>query len=181
MNRIPVRRLALLGLIAAVYAALTLGLAPISYGPLQFRISEALCVLPYFFPGSAWALFGGCLLANLLSQYGVLDVVFGSLATLLAGLCTAAIGRGGDRGSWLRCAAACLMPVIFNAVIVGAVIAYAYVTSDALFSAPFWLIFLGNAASVGFGELAVLFVLGLPLTRWLPKSRFCGWLEERMK
>ena len=179
MNRISVRRLALLGLIAAVYAALTLGLAPISYGPLQFRISEALCVLPYFFPGSAWALFGGCLLANLLSQYGVLDVVFGSLATLLAGLCTAAIGRGGDRGSWLRCAAACLMPVIFNAVIIGAVIAYA--TADVSRSAPFWLIFLGDAASVGFGELAVLFVLGLPLTRWLPKSGFYGWLEDRLK
>ena len=178
MNRISVRRLALLGLIAAVYAALTLGLAPISYGPLQFRISEALCVLPFFFPGCAWALFGGCLLANLLSQYGVLDVVFGSLATLLAGLCTAAIGRGGDRGSWLRCIAACLMPVIFNAVIIGAVIAYA--TADPSWSAPFWLIFLGDAASVGFGELVVLYVLGLPLTRWLPKSGFYGWLKERL-
>lgn len=179
MKGIPVRRLALLGLIAAVYAALTLGLAPISYGPLQFRISEAMCVLPYFFSPSAWALFAGCLLANLLSQYGVLDVVFGSLATLLAGLCTAAIGRGGDRGSWLRCIAACLMPVVFNAVIIGAVIAYA-TTTDALVSAPFWLIFLGDAVSVGFGEMAVLFVLGLPLTRWLPKSRFYGWLEERL-
>ena len=179
MNRNPVRRLALLGLIAAVYAALTLGLAPISYGPLQFRISEAICILPYFFPGSAWALFAGCLLANLLSQYGVLDVVFGSLATLLAGLCTAAIGRSGDRGSWPRCVAACLMPVLFNAVIVGAVIAYA--AADPSWSAPFWLVFLGNAASVGFGELVVLFVLGLPLTRWLPKSGFYGWLEERLK
>lgn len=180
MNRIPVRRLALLGLIAAVYAALTLGLAPISYGPLQFRISEALCILPYFFPQSAWALFAGCLLANLLGpSAGVLDIVFGSLATLLAGLCTAAIGRSGDRGSWPRCAAACLMPVIFNAVIVGAVIAYA--TADPSWSAPFWLSFLGDAASVGLGELAVLFVLGLPLTRALPKSSFYGWLEERLK
>lgn len=179
MKGIPVRRLAPLGLIAAAYAALTLGLAPISYGPLQFRISEAMCVLPYFFPPSAWALFAGCLLANLLSQYGVLDVVFGSLATLLAGLCTAAIGRSGDRRSWPRCAAACLMPVVFNAVIVGAVIAYA--AADPSRSAPFWLIFLGNAASVGFGELAVLFVLGLPLARRLPNSGFYGWLEERLK
>lgn len=179
MNRIPVRRLALLGLIAAVYAALTLCLAPISYGSLQFRISEALCVLPYFFPGSAWALFAGCLLANLLGpSAGVLDIVFGSLATLLAGLCTAAIGRGGDRGSWLRCVAACLMPVVFNAVIVGAVIAYA--TADVSRSAPFWLIFLGDAASVGFGELVVLFALGLPLTRALPKSGFFGRLKERL-
>lgn len=179
MKGIPVRRLALLGLIAAAYAALTLGLAPISYGPLQFRISEALCVLPYFFPPSAWALFAGCLLANLLSQYGVLDVVFGSLATLLAGLCAAAIGRGGDRRSWPRCVAACLTPVIFNAVIVGAVIAYA--AADPSWSAPFWLVFLSDAASVGLGELAVLFVLGLPLTRALPKSGFYVWLEERMQ
>ena len=180
MNRIPVRRLALLGLLAAVYAALTLGLAPISYGALQLRISEALCILPYFFPGSAWALFAGCLLANLLGpSAGVLDIVFGSLATLLAGLCTAAIGRGGDRRSWLRCAAACLMPVLFNAVIVGAVIAYATFWNTVV-SAPFWLIFLGDAASVGAGELVVLFVLGLPLTRWLPKSGFFGWLKERL-
>lgn len=178
MNRNPVRRLALLGLTAAVYAALTLGLAPISYGPLQFRLSEALCVLPYFFPPSAWALFAGCLLANLLSQYGVLDIVFGSLATLLAGLCTAAIGRSGRRESWPRCVAACLMPVVFNAVIVGAVIAYS--AADPSWSAPFWLIFLGDAASVGFGELVVLFVLGLPLMRALPKSGFYGRLVERL-
>ena len=79
-------------LVGAAYAVLTMVLAPISYGALQFRLSEALCILPFFIPSSAWGLFLGCAAANLLTG-NVFDVVFGSLATLLAALCTAAVGR----------------------------------------------------------------------------------------
>ena len=54
-------------LVAAAYAAITMALAPISYGVLQFRVSEALCVLPALLPCTAWGLFAGCAVANLLS------------------------------------------------------------------------------------------------------------------
>ena len=177
MKNRSVRRIACSGILAAVYAALTMALGFISYGPFQFRVAEALCVLPFFFPFSAWGLVIGCLLANLISAYGVLDVVFGTLATALCCLAVIALGRG-DKRSWIRCILACLMPVVFNAVIVGALIAY--FETDCIFTGPFWPAFWTNAFSVGFGELAVLFVLGLPLMRWLPNSRIYEILSEKL-
>lgn len=84
-------------LAGAVYAALTMVLAPISYGGVQLRVSEVLCMLPFFLPETAVGLFLGCALANTISAAGLLDIVFGSLATLLAGLLTAAAGR---RAGW---------------------------------------------------------------------------------
>ena len=81
--------------VGALYAALTMLLAPISYGNLQFRISEALCVLPVFFPYTSVGLFLGCALANMISAAGILDVVFGSLATRRR--------AGARRGAPARC------------------------------------------------------------------------------
>ena len=169
-TRNKTRKLALAGVVAAAYAALTLLLAPISFSNVQFRVSEVLCILPWFFPCTAQGLFIGCIVANLLNPMGVsvFDVVFGSLATLLAGLCTAALGR--KSRSMASSVLGCLMPVLFNAVIVGAVLTWAYrlfmVPDSALLS------YAVNAALVGLGELVVLFVLGLPLMRWLPKQPF---------
>ena len=80
--KFPVRKIAFSAVVAAVYAALTMLLAPISYGVLQFRISEVLCILPFFFPSTVWGLFIGCAISNILSTYGLLDVVMGSAATL---------------------------------------------------------------------------------------------------
>ena len=71
-------------IIAAIYALVTLLLAPISYGPIQIRISEALTVLPALTPAGIPGLFIGCLLANILGGAAVPDIVFGSLATLAA-------------------------------------------------------------------------------------------------
>ena len=105
-------------LVAALYAALTLLLAPISYGEIQIRLAEALTVLPIVLPEAVPALTIGCLLANLLGGCTVFDVVFGTLATLLAALCTRALRRF----FW----AAAAMPVLFNGLIVGAVVHYAY-------------------------------------------------------
>ena len=68
-----------IALFAAVYAALTIALAPISYGPVQFRVSEAMTVLPALFPEAAPGLFIGCFIANLFGGNGALDVIFGSL------------------------------------------------------------------------------------------------------
>lgn len=133
--------------VGALYAALTMLLAPISYGNLQFRISEALCVLPVFFPYTSVGLFLGCALANMISAAGILDVVFGSLATLCAGLC----------------AAACLSPVVWNGVVIGAVLAWSF-ARDA-----FWQSFLLFGAEVALGEAGVLFLLGMPLISLIPR------------
>jgi uncharacterized membrane protein len=159
------RRIAFSAVIGAVYAVLTMVLAPISYGPVQFRISEILCVIPFFFPASVWGLAVGCAIANLLSAYGILDVVFGALATLLAGLITMQLGRKNSE-SPVRKILACLPPVIFNAVAVGALIAYATAESPAVF----WPAFLLNGLWVGFGELVVLYALGLPALLLLPRT-----------
>ena len=105
--------LARVGVNAADYAACTLiallFLGSLAWGPIQFRVSEALCILPFFMPCTAWGLFGGCIIANLLTG-NIFDIVFGSLATLAAALITAEIDRRGhDLG---RKILACLMPVL---------------------------------------------------------------------
>ena len=84
MKHYSVRQLTLAAVIGALYAVLTLtaSVFGITYGPVQCRVSEALCVLPFFFPEAKWGLFVGCLIANLLSPYGAPDIICGSLATL---------------------------------------------------------------------------------------------------
>lgn len=112
------RRLARGAVIAALYTALTLLLAPISYGQFQVRLSEAMTLLPILLPEAVPALAVGCLLSNILGGCTIFDIVFGTLATLLAALCTRRL-----RGKfWLAAA----MPVVFNGVIVGAVVHYCY-------------------------------------------------------
>lgn len=165
MNK-TTRNVVTAAIVGALYAVLTIVLAPISYGPVQCRISEVLCILPFFMPCTAWGLFGGCIIANLLTG-NIFDIVFGSLATLAAALLTAEIGRRGhDLG---RKILACLMPVLFNAVVVGAVITSAY-NGLGIFSHP--AAFALNAAQVGLGEAAVLFIIGLPMMYYLPGMKF---------
>ena len=107
------RSLCVSAVIAALYAALTLLLAPISYGPIQLRLSEAMTLLPMVLPQAVPGLFVGCLLANLYT--GMLtDIVFGSLATLLAATGTYLLRKKPIL------AAAC--PVVANGVIVGLVL-----------------------------------------------------------
>ncbi len=177
-NQKSVHRMAFSALVAAVYAALTMALGFMSYNGIQFRVAEALCVLPFFFPFTTWGLFIGCIIANLMSPAGPLDVVFGSLATLLCGLSAAALGRGSHHGSWWRCVLVCAAPVVFNAVIVGAVLAYMGVSGGD--SAPFALLWSFYGAQVGVGEAVVMFTLGLLLLRYLPKSKFFLNIEEKV-
>ena len=179
MDHPRTRSLALAAVVGAAYAALTVGLAPISYGAVQFRVSEVLCILPYFVPGTAWGLFVGCAIANILGG-GILDIVFGSLATLGAALATAQFGK--KEHTLGNSVLACLMPVVFNAVIVGAVVTAVFTVEGETVN-PFthWGIYAATAASVGFGELVVLFLLGLPLMRWLPKQTFFQKQIEKFK
>jgi len=166
MSIITTRKIAYAGVVAALYATLTIALGFIGYGPIQFRVAEALCILPFFIPAAAPGLFVGCVIANLLSPYGILDIVAGSAATLIAALCTMQLGRM-NRDSTAVKALACFPPVIFNALIIGAVIAW----SSAGGGASFWPVFAISGLQVGGGQLAVLYAIGLPLMIYLPKSR----------
>ena len=160
-----IRKIAFAAVIAAVYATLTISLSFMGYGPFQFRVAEALCILPFFFPFSTWGLFAGCILANLFSSFGLIDVVFGSLATLMASLCTMYLGKLGREKLSFKILA-CLPPVIFNAVIIGLVITFSSAgAGEAIFP-----LFVTNGAWVGLGELSVLYLLGLPLLVMLPKT-----------
>ena len=174
-NRNKLLKISTSAIIAAVYAALTVVLAPISYGPVQFRVSEALTVLPFLMPSTVWGIFAGCVIANLYTG-SILDVVFGSLATLLAGLFTARFGR---KGSTVRTRLlACLMPVLFNAVIVGAVLTWGYgfleFPADPLKSYGF------NALTVGLGEAGVLYLIGYTLLRQLPRIKSFREFTDRV-
>lgn len=161
------RSLVIAGITGALYAALTMFLAPISYGAVQFRLSEALCILPFFCPATAVGLTIGCMFANLLSAAGILDIVFGSLATLLASVCVVWFGRNYRRTSMLpgmmECILSCAMPVVFNGPIVGAVLALTLTPNS--FWPGFWTFFF----QVALGEAGVMFLIGIPLMRRLPK------------
>ena len=153
--KITTRQIALCGLIAAVYAAVTIATPFMAYGPFQFRIAEALCVLPAFLPITSLGLFVGCLIANLFSTVSALDIIIGSAATLIAALWTSRCKK-----PWMIC----LPPVVVNFVMVGAMLAYVY-TPDAFLQG-----FLLMGAEVAFGEIVVLYALGLPLTLYLRRS-----------
>ena len=110
-RKISTLLLATCAVVAAAYAALTIALAPISYGAVQFRVSEALTILPFFIPGTVWGLTAGCVLANLFTG-NVFDIVFGSLATFLASLLTARFGRKATGvAGCSTCAATSAIPV----------------------------------------------------------------------
>ena len=177
-KRNSVHRLAFSAIVAAIYATLTMALGFMSYSGVQFRVAEALCVLPFFFPSTAWGLFAGCVIANLLSPAGPLDVIFGSLASLLCALSAAALGKSGNYKSWWRCVLVCVAPVVFNALIVGAVLAYMGISAGD--SAPFALLWSFYGAQVGIGEALVMFTLGLALIRYLPKMKFYKRIREKM-
>ena len=155
-SKFTTKHLTRAAIIAALYVVLTYltGVMNLAYGPVQFRFSEALTVLPFLFPEAVPGLFVGCVVSNLLSPYGALDLIVGSAATLLAAVWTAKCGR-----RWF----APRPPVLANAVLVGAMIAW----YEAGFGAGFLAAFAYNAATVGLGELVVCYALGLPLLKVL--------------
>ena len=140
------RYIAQVGIIAGLYAAVTIALAPISYGPVQVRVSEALTVLPYLTPAAIPGLFVGCVVANIYGGLGIYDVVGGSLCTLLAAFLTYLLSR--TRKPIL----APLPPVVINALGVSLYIHF-------LFQLPYWL----TVAYITVGQIGACFVLGYPL------------------
>ena len=134
-------------MIAAIYTALTVAFAPVAYGPVQFRISEALCVLPFFTPAAIPGLFLGCAISNgigvALGTAVLPDVVFGSLATLIGALGSYAVRKN----RWL----VCIPPIAANTIIIPWVLRYAYGAPDLI---PVMMV------TVGIGEILAVGVLG---------------------
>lgn len=166
-GKVSIHALARAAMIAAIYVALTLIFQPISFGAIQFRIAEALMLLPVLTADAVPGLFIGCLLANLLGGGVWFDVVLGSLATLLA----AVFAR-----KWRdRPALAAFSAVLFNGLIVGPVVYFAYVRAPGAPVSVATLLF--NMGTVAFGELVVCYALGLPMLyglRKLPANLLAG-------
>lgn len=144
------------GVIGALYAVLTIFLAPIAYGPMQVRVAEALCILPYFTTAAVPGLFIGCVIANaagilLGSSLGLLDVVIGSAATLVAAWMASRV-----RVKWL----VPLPSVLVNAFAVP-------VTLQIMLGVPYWF----SVLWVGIGQSIACYGLGLPLLFILERNK----------
>ena len=118
-------KLTMAGLTACAYVVLSLITLPIMGGAIQFRISEALCVLPLIFPETAIGLFVGCMLSNLLGACAPLDVIFGSLITLFAGILTVISGKT-IINTKLKIFIGGLFPVMLNAFLLPVIWQFAY-------------------------------------------------------
>ena len=155
-KKFSVRDLAQGAIIAAIYALLTIFLAPISSGLVQCRVAEAMSVLPYFTFSAVPGLFIGCLLANLLTGAPIYDVLFGSLATLIAAYLTYALRNRVPK--YL----APMPSVVVNALVVGWLLTYVYQVG-----VSFWV----AAGYVAIGQAIACFALGLPLMTLLERFR----------
>lgn len=138
-------------IIASIYAVLTILLAPISYGPMQVRVSEALTILPAMTPAGVPGLFVGCLVSNVLGPYGIVDVVVGSTASLLAALASYKLRE--------RPILVPLPPVIINGILIGGMLHFAYGVPN-LPACMAW---------VALGQLLACYGLGYPLLKLLKR------------
>ncbi len=136
-----VKNMTRLALVAAMYAVLTVVIAPLAFGEIQFRFSEVLVLLCFYRKDYAPALIVGCFIANLFSPMGLMDIIFGTLATAAA-----VIPMYYMKNIYL----AALLPIVSNGIIVGTELTIAFGT-------PIWL----NMLSVAFGELVVVGIIGI--------------------
>ena len=166
MKKLNTKQIALNGIVAGLYAAITILTASFAYGDIQFRIADAMCLLVALEPSLTVGLTLGCVIANIFSTVSVLDIVVGSAATLIGCLLTARM-----RKTW----ALPIPTILANAVLVGAMLAFVY-TPEA-----FWSGFALMGAQVAAGELAVLYLLGIPLYLSFKKSDFLGRLVRERR
>jgi len=138
-------------MIAAIYVVLNIIFAPISYGPIQVRIAEALVVLPFIDPSAIIGLFLGCILANVYGGLGMVDIIAGSLCTLIAAYLTYKVKNP---------KLAPLPPVLINAFGVS-------IYLHLLFDLPYWI----TVLYIGIGEVIACYILGYPLLILLIKNK----------
>lgn len=152
MKKTRTKGLAVTGIIAALYVVLTLPFGQLAFGPIQFRLAELLTLLPFFSP---WAIAGvtlGCLISNLLFST-VWDVVFGTLATLIAAYFT-------YKSRHLLIAP--VWPILFNGWIIGTMLTF-------MMGEFQWIPWLMMVAEIAISEFIVCFGLGIPFMKYFKK------------
>ena len=151
MQKLNSKKMAMIGATAAIYAVLTVAMAPLSYGAVQLRLSEVMTLLafvdPVFIPG----LVLGNFIANLFSPFGLPDVVFGTLATFIAVFMMSKMKSMLIASFW---------PTIANGLIIGLELAI-------FTGAPF----VSTALYVALGEFLVVTVLGYPVFKVVMKNK----------
>ena len=158
MNNKKLKLIVKLAVVAAIYVALTLALYPLSYGSIQFRVSESLMMLVSYNPLYSISLSIGCLIANLASPMGVIDVVYGTLATVISCLAMIKI-----KNKYISS----LIPTIVNAIVIGLELRYYYELPLAL-----------SMAQVALGEFVVVTLIGVPLFKSIEQNEHVAQLLD---
>lgn len=161
-RELTVRELTLAAVVAAVYFVLCYfgNIFQLTFGPVQVRLGEALTVLPFLFPATAPGVAMGCLLTNVLSPYGPIDMVVGTLATAVAAWLTMKTPR------WYLAA---LPPIVMNALLLPPM--WAWAEAGAV-NGAFWASYWFNLWTFVAGEAVACYVLGTVLLKALPKVKF---------
>ena len=154
MEMFSSRRLTKIGLTAALYVVTTLLSAPLAYETIQFRVSEMLMLLCYFNKDFIFALSVGCFISNLFSSLGMIDMLFGTTATVISAVLMYLFRER------VSMPAASLLPVIINALMIGLEI-------KLIIGDPFWI----NAGFVALGEFVCVSVLGVIVFKLLSKNK----------
>ena len=162
-NRRRIRFVVNNGIIAALYVVLTLPFAQFAYGPIQFRLAEVLTVLPIFSLGVIPGVTLGCFLANLFNpgNLGPIDIIFGTLATLIAGFLSYFIGK-------INKYLGIIPPIVANGLIVGGYLPFLLADESSVITAQVVAI---SMLEVAASEAVLLVVLGLPLIAIIKKTK----------
>ncbi len=163
MSKITTKNLTVTALIAAIYVQITFFLTEISYGAFQFRLSEALTILPIFSKVPIYGVTLGCFISNiigfLMGKDPLIDLFIGTAATLISAILTYYIGKISNK--FIKLFLAPLPAVIINGLVIGTEISIIYHG-----------VFLFNIFSVAFGEFVVCYLVGVPLAYILLKNDF---------
>ena len=162
MRNSKANKIALAAVVAAIYFVLCFfgNIFQLTFGPVQVRLGEALTVLPFLFPATAPGLALGCLLTNVLSPYGPIDMVVGTVATAIAAFLSMKMPR------WYLAA---LPPIVMNALLLPPMWAWA---ETGAVNAAFWAAYGLNLWTFVAGEAVACYVLGTVLLRALPKVKY---------
>ena len=162
MRNSKVQKLAMAAIVAAIYFVLCYfgNIFQLTFGPVQVRLGEALTVLPFLFPATAPGLALGCLLTNILSPYGPIDMVVGTLATAIAAFLTMKMPK------WYLAA---LPPIVLNALLLPPM--WAWATAGAV-NGAFWAAYGWNLWTFVVGEAVACYVLGTVLLKALARVKY---------
>ena len=162
MRKFTTKDLTLAAMVAALYAVMGYfgSVFGLTFNVVQFRFAEALTVLPFLFPATAPGLALGCLITNLLSPYGPIDMVVGTLATAIAAFLSMKMPR------WYLAA---LPPIVMNALLLPPM--WAWAEAGAL-NGAFWAAYWLNLWTFVVGEAAACYGLGTVLLKALARVRY---------